>query len=99
MAEIPATVSSSRAPRVSVVIPTYNRAREMRRCLDSLVSQSFRDFEVLVCDDGSTDETATVAAAFETRLQLAYHWAENFGGPARPRNIGLHRARGIYVAF
>jgi glycosyltransferase involved in cell wall biosynthesis len=99
MAEIPGKVSSSHAPRVSVVIPTYNRARELGRCLDSLVAQSYRDFEVLVCDDGSTDETATVAAAFDTRLELTYHWAENFGGPARPRNIGLNRARGIYVAF
>ena len=99
MAEIPGKVSSSHAPRVSVVIPTYNRARELRRCLDSLVAQSYRDFEVLICDDGSTDETATVATAFETRLELTYYWAENFGGPARPRNIGLNRARGIYVAF
>src|SRR5262245_8218338 len=99
MAEIPPTPSSSPSPRVSVVIPTYNRARDLRRCLDSLVAQSFRDFEVLVCDDGSTDDTATVAAAFEARLDLTYHWAENFGGPARPRNTGLNRARGAYVAF
>lgn len=86
-------------PTVSVVIPTYNRMSDLRRCLDSLVGQSFRDFEVLVCDDGSTDDTASVAAEFADRLDLVYETAENFGGPARPRNRGLARARAPYVAF
>ena len=87
------------APRVSVVVPTYNRAADLRRCLDSLVGQTFKDFEVLVCDDGSTDSTADVVASYKDALNLTYHWAENFGGPARPRNTGLRLARGIYVAF
>jgi glycosyltransferase involved in cell wall biosynthesis len=69
------------------------------RCLDSLVSQTFKDFEVLVCDDGSTDGTAAEVARYEGALQLTYHWAENFGGPARPRNAGLGLARGTYVAL
>jgi glycosyltransferase involved in cell wall biosynthesis len=87
------------APRVSVVIPTFNRARDIGRCLESLCAQTYRDFEVLVCDDGSKDETAAIVARFNTRLDLHYHWAENFGGPARPRNIGISLARGEYVAF
>ena len=84
---------------MSVIIPTYNRARDIGRCLDSLVSQTFRDFEVLVCDDGSTDGTAKIVALYQGKLDLAYHWNENFGGPARPRNIGLRLARGTYVAL
>jgi glycosyltransferase involved in cell wall biosynthesis len=86
-------------PRVSVIIPTYNRAADVARCLDSLVAQTFRDFEVLVCDDGSTDETADVVRRYSGRLELSYHWAENFGGPARPRNMGLRLARAAYVAL
>jgi glycosyltransferase involved in cell wall biosynthesis len=87
------------APRVSVIVPTYNRAADLRRCLDSLVGQTFKDFEVLVCDDGSTDNTAVVVAPYKDALKLTYHWDENFGGPARPRNTGLRLARGNYVAF
>jgi glycosyltransferase involved in cell wall biosynthesis len=87
------------APQVSVVIPTYNRAKDLRRCLDSVVAQTFRDFEVLVCDDGSTDETAQVVGLYKGVLDLTYRWNENFGGPARPRNLGLRLARGTYVAL
>jgi glycosyltransferase involved in cell wall biosynthesis len=84
---------------VSVVIPTYNRATDLKRCLDSVVAQTFRDFEVLVCDDGSTDGTAEVVSLYKGSLNLTYHWNDNFGGPARPRNIGLRLARGTYVAL
>lgn len=91
--------SAAPAPRVSVVIPTYNRAADIGRCLDSLIRQTYRDFEVVICDDGSTDRTREVAASYADRLDITYHWDENFGGPARPRNTGLRLARGAYVAF
>lgn len=86
-------------PRVSVVIPTYNRAADLKRCLESLCAQTFREFEVLVCDDGSTDNSASIVEQFNARLDVSYHWRQNFGGPARPRNLGLSLARGPYVAF
>lgn len=89
----------NKQPRVSVVIPNYNRAGDLQRCLDSLVAQTFDDFEVLVCDDGSTDNSAEVAADFADRLDLRFETAENFGGPARPRNRGIARARAPFVAF
>lgn len=86
-------------PRVSVIIPTYNRASTLARCLESLVAQTMQAFEVLVCDDGSIDETDTIVAAFADRLNLTYENAENSGGPARPRNRGLRLAKAPYVAF
>ena len=86
-------------PKVCVVIPTYNRASDLKRCLDSLVLQTFRDFEVRVCDDGSTDGSREVALSFKAVLDLHYHWAENFGGPARPRNVGWQMSDAPYVAF
>jgi glycosyltransferase involved in cell wall biosynthesis len=86
-------------PAVTVIIPTYNRAEDLGRCLESLVAQTFDNFEVLVCDDGSTDASAEVAEAFTDRLDLRYETAENFGGPARPRNRGIEGARAPYVAF
>lgn len=87
------------APDITVVIPTYNRAEDLRRCLDSLVAQTYVNFEVVVCDDGSTDASEGVAAEFLGRLDIRYETAENFGGPARPRNRGIRMARAPIVAF
>ena len=87
------------SPAVTVVIPTFNRADDLRRCLKSLLAQTFGNFEVLVCDDGSTDVNGEVAREFADRLDLDFETAENFGGPARPRNRGIARARAPYVAF
>lgn len=86
-------------PKVTVVIPNYNRANDLQRCLSSLVEQTFCEFEVMVCDDGSTDNSAEVAAGFSDRLDIVFETADNFGGPARPRNSGISRARAPYVAF
>jgi glycosyltransferase involved in cell wall biosynthesis len=86
-------------PLVSVIISTYMRASLIGRCLESLSAQTFKDFEILVCDDGSTDDTAAMVERYRGTLNLHYHWDKNFGGPARPRNAGLRLARGTYVAF
>ena len=86
-------------PKFSVVIPTFNRARDIPRCLDSLVSQKFQDFEVLICDDGSTDDTSSVVASYNHLLDITYSYGENSGGPARPRNRGISLARAPYIAF
>lgn len=83
-------------PQVSVIIPAYNAAGCVRRAVDSVLGQSFRDFELLVVDDGSTDATRAVLAEYGERLRLL---ARENGGPAAARNHGLHQARGKYVAF
>ena len=90
----------SEYPFFSVVIPTYNRAEELRRCLTSLQVQTFQDFEVLVCDDGSTDHSKTVAEEFEKQgLNLYYIYTSNWGGPARPRNLGIATAKADWICF
>lgn len=91
--------ASTGDPRVSVVIPTFNRARDLRRCLRSLETQTLRDFEVLVCDDGSTDDTEQVVRDCESTLDLTYLPDVNWGGAAHPRNRGIARARAPFVAF
>jgi glycosyltransferase involved in cell wall biosynthesis len=83
-------------PFFSVVIPTYNRAGMLGDALRSLWTQRFTDFETIVVDDGSTDQTAELLAANETRLA----WVKAVhGGPAAARNLGAQRARGKYLAF
>jgi len=84
-------------PTVTVVVPTYNRADLLPLTLDSVFRQTFRDFELLVIDDGSTDDTDAALARYDDeRLRLELN-SENLGLP-RTRNRGLDLARGRYVA-
>jgi len=86
------------APRVSVVIPAYNREAFVGDAIESILKQSFADFELLVIDDGSTDRTRDVAAAFrDPRVRLLCH-DRNQGLP-KTRNAGVDAARGEYFAF
>jgi glycosyltransferase involved in cell wall biosynthesis len=82
--------------RVSVIVPTYNRASLLPAALESVLGQSHPDVEVIVIDDGSTDDTKTVVEPFMDRVQ--YLETEN-GGPAHARNIGMRAATGRYLAF
>lgn len=85
--------------RVTVVIPTYNRATELERCLTSLVNQTFLDFEVFICDDGSTDDTPHVVTNFVAPFSITYVTQSNSGGPAKGRNAGINASRSTYIAF
>ena len=84
------------SPRVSVVIPTYNMAAFLSEAIESIVRQSFQDFEVIVVDDGSTDNTREVVARFGSRVK--YVWEEN-GGPSAACNRGDDVAQGEYLLF
>lgn len=86
-------------PLISVVIPAYNRPLELKRALDSLTIQSCKNFEVIVCDDGSREDLRSIVAAFEAHLDIHYIRIENSGGPARPRNTAVARARGEWISF
>lgn len=87
-------------PEISVIIPTYNRARNLKNCLESLTWQSFKAFEVIICDDGSSDNTREVAESYKDRLNLSYRWQADLGfRAAEARNLGMRRARGKLVVF
>jgi glycosyltransferase involved in cell wall biosynthesis len=83
--------------RVSVVVPLYNKARYVRRCLESVCRQTFRDFEIIVVNDGSTDGSEGVVASVNDPRLILRHQAN--AGPGAARNRGLREARGEYVAF
>ena len=86
-------------PHFSVVIPAYNRARFLPECLDSVLAQTFTDWECIVVDDGSTDGTRELVAEYVRRdSRFRYHWQENAGASAA-RNAGIERARGEWIAF
>jgi GT2 family glycosyltransferase len=84
------------APNVSVIIPTYNRLNYLRQALDSVAAQTFAGFEVIVVDDGSTEDIAGGVAGHATRPRVIRQPAE---GPAAARNAGLEAARAGVVAF
>ena len=86
------------APRVSVVVPTYNRADLLPQAIDSVLRQAFVSFELLVVDDGSTDDTDRVVARFEDD-RILYLRQPHSGLPAVARNTGMRRARGEFIAF
>lgn len=83
-------------PQVSVIIPTYNRAALIPKAIDSVLQQTFTDFEIIVVDDGSTDDTAAVVKAYGDRVR--YVLTTN-GGTGHARNVGMQHARGRYLTF
>ena len=84
------------APLVSIIVPSYNAGRFVRRAVESALTQTHRGVEVIVVDDGSTDDTTEVLASFGNRIR----WVSQANrGPAAARNTGLTLATGEYVMF
>ncbi len=84
-------------PKVSVIIPSYNRRPMLKEAVDSVLAQDFEDFELIVVDDGSTDGTTDEIKAYGGRVKLFRH-PENRGVSAG-RNSGIVHARGKYIGF
>lgn len=88
-------------PTVSVVMPAYNAAKFIESSIQSVLSQSFRDLELIVIDDCSTDDTTAVVqriADLDPRVHLI-GLSRNRGAPAGPRNVGIGSSRGKWIAF
>lgn len=82
--------------KYSIIIPVYNRPDEVEELLESLTTQTFTDFDVVIVEDGSTKDCKEVADKYADRLHLIYYYKEN-GGPGPARNYGVERATGEYV--
>lgn len=83
-------------PLVSVIIPTYNRAGVICRTIDNVLAQTYREIEVIVVDDGSTDDTQAKLSRYSGQIRVI---SQSNGGPARARNRGIEVARGEFIAF
>jgi glycosyltransferase involved in cell wall biosynthesis len=88
--------NQNKTPKVSVIVPTYNRERLVCEAIESILIQTYPNYEIIVVDDGSTDNTAEVLGKYKTKI--CYIQQEN-KGPGDARNRGIAEASGKYIAF
>lgn len=84
---------------ISIIVPIYNVEKYIFKCLESIVNQSFTDFEVILVDDGSTDNSSIICNKFVTEDSRFKYFYKNNGGLSDARNYGLNYAKGKYVVF
>jgi len=89
-------IVASAAPKVSVVIPTYNSAATVKEAIESVLCQTYADLEINVIDDGSTDDTEKMVRQFGDRIRYVKQMNQ---GVSAARNAGIKQARGEYIAF
>jgi glycosyltransferase involved in cell wall biosynthesis len=87
-----------KSPKISVIIPTYNRVHLIGKAIKSVLNQTYQDFEIIVVDDGSTDNTEEVVKSF-TDIKIHYICHKHNRGASAARNTGIKVSRGEYIAF
>src|SRR5437870_5545962 len=92
------SIAAKKCPTVSVCMPVFNRARYLAQALESVLAQTFHDFEVIVCDDASTENIQQVVAVLGD-ARVRYFRQPRNQGIARNRNSCLALARGRYIAW
>jgi len=87
-------------PKISVIISVYNGAKFLSHSIESVINQDFTDWELLIIDDGSTDNTKEIVDGYVKKdKRLKYFYEENSGGPAKPKNLGFSKSSGSYIAY
>lgn len=84
---------------VSIVVPVYNVEKYLRRCVDSILAQTFTDFELILVDDGSTDGCGNICDEYAENNERIRVFHQENAGVSAARNLGLEKAEGCYVAF
>lgn len=93
------TRNNMRSPLVSVIIPVYNDDVHIGETIESILQQEFQDFEIIVVDDNSSDNTRDVVNAFVSN-KIKYIFMDcRHGGPSKPRNVGIRTSKGKFIAF
>ena len=86
-------------PKVSVIVPVYNVEKLLERCLNSVLNQSFQDFELLLIDDGSKDSSGKICDNYAKKDQRVRVWHIPNGGQSAARNLGIDNVYGTYIVF
>lgn len=86
-------------PKVSVIVPVYNAEKYLHRCVDSILSQTFKEFEILLIDDGSKDKSGKICDEYAHKDCRVKVFHKENGGVSSARNFGLDKANGEYISF
>lgn len=85
--------------KLSIIIPVYNVEKTLQRCVESILNQSFQDFEMILIDDGSTDHSGKIADEMAAKDQRVRSFHQPNGGLSDARNTGISHAKGEYITF
>lgn len=86
-------------PKISVIVPVYNAEKYLSQCIDSILRQDFTDFELLLIDDGSKDNSGFICDEYAQKDQRVKVFHKKNGGVSSARNLGIDNAQGEYIAF
>lgn len=86
-------------PKISVIVPVYNVEKYLRRCIDSILAQTFADFELLLIDDGSKDSSGAICDEYAEKDNRILVFHKENGGVSSARNVGLDNAKGEWITF
>ena len=86
-------------PQVSIIVPIYNVEKYLSKCLESIVNQDFFDYELLLIDDGSPDNSAEICLKFAEKDSRVKYFKKGNGGLSSARNYGIDKSSGRYIVF
>ena len=92
-------MKEERTPLISVIVPIYKAEKYLHRCVDSLLAQTFQDFEVLLVDDGSPDRSGEICDEYAKKDSRVRVFHKENGGVGSARNLGLKASKGEWIAF
>lgn len=96
---VPSAAKEESAPKISVIVPVYKVEKYLPECIESVLAQTFTDFELILVDDGSPDDSGKICDAYAARDPRIRVFHKENGGVSSARNLGLDYARGEWVAF
>ena len=86
-------------PLISIIIPCFNAEKTLEKCLESVVQQSYANLEIIIIDDGSTDETSLIYNKFQSNDERILVLKQQNSGVSKARNTGVKAATGDYICF
>lgn len=89
----------NKTPKISIIVPVYKAENTLNRCVDSLLVQSFNDFEILLVDDGSPDSSGDICDKYAKQYSCIRAFHKKNGGVSSARNLGINKAKGQWVCF